>query len=60
MNRNKIVVLLLLVIAFIAIGHHQLMRISTQALNTNLVPLAYAQASPGPSPSPSPSPRQHF
>ena len=37
MNRTKIVTLLLAVLVLVAVGHHQLLRMSKQALNTNLV-----------------------
>ena len=64
MNRTKIVTLLLAVLVLVAVGHHQLVQMSKQALDTHLVALAQAQANatatptptPGPSPSPSPSP----
>ena len=58
MNRTKIVTLLLAVLVLVAVGHHQLVQMSTQALNTPLVPyaLAFTSPSPGPSPGPSASP----
>jgi hypothetical protein len=50
MNRTKIVTLLLAVLVLVAVGHHQLVQMSRQALNTQLVPAAEAavlQASSG-------------
>ncbi len=50
MNRTKIVTLLLAVLVLVALGHHQLVQMSQQALNTQLVPAADAailQASSG-------------
>jgi hypothetical protein len=55
MNRTKIVTLLLAVLVLVALGHHQLGQMTTQALNTPLVPYALAQGTPSASPSPSPS-----
>lgn len=55
MNRSKIVTLLLAVLVLVALGHHQLVQMSTQALNTPLVPYALA-STPSPSPSASPTP----
>lgn len=42
MNRTKIVTLLLAVLVLVAVGHHQLVQMSRQALNTDLVPAAEA------------------
>jgi hypothetical protein len=57
MNRTKILTLLLAVLALVAVGHHQLVQMSKQAMNTPLVPLAYAGAvSPTPTASPTPTP----
>jgi hypothetical protein len=57
MNRTKIVTLLLAEFVLVAVGHHQLVQMSTQALNTPLVPYALAgTTSPSPSSSPSASP----
>jgi hypothetical protein len=56
MTRTKIIVFMTLVLALVAIGHHQLRQLSKQALNTNFVPAAYAQSTPTPTPTPTPSP----
>jgi hypothetical protein len=57
MNRTKVATLLIVVLALVAVGHHQLARMmSNQALSTNLIPLAYAQATPTPTPTPTPAP----
>jgi len=42
MNHTKIVTLVLAVLVLVALGHHQLVRVSTNRLNTNLVPAADA------------------
>ncbi len=56
MNRTRIVMLLLVVLVLVAVGHHQLAQLSKQALNTPLVPMAYAQATPTVTPTPTPTP----
>ena len=56
MTRTKLLALAGLVLALVAVGHHQLTQISKQALNTNFVPAAYAQATPTPTGTPTPTP----
>src|SRR5439155_26963825 len=60
MTRTKLLALAGLVLALVAVGHHQPTQISKQALNTNFVPAAYAQATPTPTgtstPTPTPTP----
>ena len=56
MNRTKIVMLLLVVLVLIAVGHHQLVQISNQALGIHLGPLAQAQSDSYPQPQPKPQP----
>ncbi len=54
MNRGKIVMLLLVVLVLIAVGHHQLAQFTKDALNTPIVPLAYAYATVTPTVTPTP------
>ena len=56
MTRTKLLVLAGLVLALVAVGHHQLTQLSKQALNTNFVPAAYAFGTPTPTPTPTATP----
>jgi hypothetical protein len=54
MNRTRIVMFLLVVLVLVAVGHHQLAQFSKDALNTPIVPMAYAQATVTPTVTPTP------
>jgi len=58
MTRSRIVVLVVVVLALVAIGHHQLEQLSNNALNTSFVTSvqAYATATPTPTVTPTPTP----
>lgn len=56
MSRSRIVVLVVVILALVAIGHHQLAQLSNQALNTTFVTEAQATATPTPTVTPTPTP----
>lgn len=56
MKHTKVAVLMLLVLALVAIGHHQLTQVAKLALSTDFVSAASAMPQPSESPSPTPSP----
>lgn len=56
MSRTRIVVLMVVVLALVAIGHHQLAQLSNNVLNTSFIPEAQATSTPTPTPTPTATP----